>query len=185
LATVTLIGIALAVVLPSVADLGQAGRAAAGARRMAAAFQAMRWRAVARNRAHGLFFQRLAEGWVWYEVADGNGNDLRTAEVENGTDPILSGPHDLGDQDRLLRFGFPPRDAIPNIPPRGGNIRDLEDPVKFGRSNIVSFTPLGAASSGTLYLTDGRNELYGLVLFGPTVRVRVWRFDCRTGRWTL
>jgi hypothetical protein len=168
-----------------VADIGGAGRVAAGARAMAVSFHAMRWRAVALNRAHGLFFRRDEEGWSWLEVTDGNGNGLRTAEIRDGTDPVLSGPHRLEERDDRVKLGFPEGVAIPGIPPRGGSIVDLEDPVKFGRSDIVSFTPMGASSSGTLYVTDGRHELYGVVLFGPTVRVRVWRFDCRTGRWTL
>ncbi len=180
-----LLALGLAAVLPSVAEIGAAGRAGAGARQMAVAFQAMRWRAVAGNRARGLYFRPSEDGWCWYEVADGNGNGLRTAELRDGTDETLSGPHRLEDRDRLVRLGFPPVEVIPNIPPRRGNITDLEDPVKFGRSDIVSFTPMGASSSGTLYVTDGRNELFGVVLFGPTVRVRVWRFDRRTGRWTL
>ena len=56
--------------------------------------------------------------------------------------------------------------------------------MRFGRSDLVSFSPDGSASSGTLYVTDGRDGLYAVVLFGPTARVRVWRFDRRNGRWT-
>lgn len=185
LAVLALLAIGLAAALPTVADLGSAGRAAAGARLMATAFHAMRWRSVAENRAHGLYFERRDDGWVWYEVADGNGNGLRSAEIEDGTDGALSGPQRLEDRVSRVRLGFPAGGPIPRIPPRTGMIADLDDPVQFGRSNIVSFTPLGASSSGTLYVTDGRHELLGVVLFGPTVRVRVWRFDRRTGRWTL
>jgi len=185
LAVLALVAIGLTAALPTVADLGRAGRAAAGARLLATAFHAMRWRSVATNRSHGLYFERLDEGWVWYDVQDGNGNGLRSAEIEDGPDLVLSGPHRLQDRVGGVRLGFPPGGPIPRIPPRTGVIADLDDPIQFGRSNIVSFSALGASSSGTLYLTDGRNELYGVVLFGPTVRVRVWRFDVRTGRWTL
>lgn len=185
LIVLALLGIALAVALPSVADIGAAGKAAAGAREMAAAFQSLRWRAVARSRAHGLFFRQLDAGWVWYEVADGNGNGLRSAEIERGTDRTLSGPHRLEERVNDVSLGFPAGGSIPRIPPRSGTITNPEDPVQFGRSDIVSFSPMGASSSGTLYVTDGRNQLYGIVLFGPTVRVRVWRFDRRTGQWTL
>ena len=182
---ITLAGIALAAVAPTAADLQSEGRAAAGARQLAAAFQEQRWNAVGRHRSHGLFFAEDEGGWVWYEVSDGNGNGLRTAEVRDGTDAVLSGPHRLEDRIQGVRLGFLPGGGIPRIPPRTGVIDGRDDPVRFGRSDLVSFSPLGSASSGTLYLTDGKHRQYGVVLFGPTARVRVWRYDSRTNQWSL
>jgi hypothetical protein len=182
---VTLAGIVLAVMLPATADLQSSGRAAAGARRLALAIQAQRWNAVAHNRSHGLFFFDSGGHWSWYEVADGNGNGLRTTEVRNGTDTVLSGPHRLEDRIQGVRLGFLPGGGIPRIPPNRGTVGDDGDPVRFGRSDLVSFSPLGSASSGTLYVTDGKHRQFGVVLFGPTARVRVWRYDDRTGQWTL
>ena len=57
--------------------------------------------------------------------------------------------------------------------------------MRFGRSDLISFGPLGTASGGTLYLTDSRHRLYAVVLYGRTARVRVWRYDTREGRWKL
>jgi hypothetical protein len=91
----------------------------------------------------------------------------------------------MADRIAGVELGFPPGPAPSRIPPRSGTIADLTDPVKFGVSNVVSFSPLGRASSGTLYLSDGHHQLRGVVLFGPTVRVRVWRYDAREGRWRL
>ena len=119
----------------------------------------MRWRSIARNRTHGLFFERHGSGWRWFEVVDGNDNGIRTAEVANGTDPSLSGPQSLRERPGALRLGFPDAGPYPRIPPRSGNIERLDDPVRFGRSDVVSFTAQGSSSSGTLYLTDGREEL--------------------------
>lgn len=181
----TLTGLALAAVVPAFAELGAAGRVAAGAREMAMTFHALRWKAAARHRSHGLLFERQGESWVWREVADGNGNGLRTAEVRAGTDPTLAGPFRMEARVRGVRLGLLPGEGIPRIPPRGGVLDDADDPVRFGRSDLVSFSPLGSASSGTLFLTDGKNELYGVVLFGPTSRVRVWRYDRRVGEWKL
>jgi hypothetical protein len=84
-----------------------------------------------------------------------------------------------------VRLGFPGAGPFPRIPPRPGNIPHLDDPVQFGRSNIVSFSPIGASSSGTLYVTDGRDALYGVLLFGPSSRIRVWRFERSSGEWSL
>ena len=118
-------------------------------------------------------------------VEDGNGNGLRTAEVRRGVDPTVSGPHHLQDQVEDVRLGFPPGGPFPRIPPRTGNIVDTDDPVQFGRSDIVAFSPLGRSSSGTLYVTDGRRGLFAIVLFGPATRARVWRYDSVGGKWSL
>jgi prepilin-type N-terminal cleavage/methylation domain-containing protein len=184
-ATLALLAIAAAFLFPVAADLERAHRANAAAREIGTTLQALRWRSVATNRSHGLYFRNDARGWHWFVVGDGNGNGLRTREVRSGTDPTLSGPHRVEDSVPGARLGFPPATWLPRIPPATGAIRDRSDPVQFGRSDLVSFSPLGRASSGTLYVTDGRHALRGIVLFGPSARVRVWRLDLREGRWRL
>jgi prepilin-type N-terminal cleavage/methylation domain-containing protein len=185
MAVLALAGILLIITLPTLASMRTEGRVAAGAREIAMTFHALRWKSVARNSNHGLLFERLENGWAWFEVRDGNGNGLRSAELRSGIDQTLSGPHRLEDRDAKVGLGFPPADRLPVIPPRSGAIGALDDPVKFGRSDLVSFSPLGSASSGTVYLTDGRYKLYAVVLFGPTARVRVWRYDVREEIWKL
>jgi type II secretory pathway pseudopilin PulG len=182
LVILVLVALMTGLALPALAELRARGRAAAGARYMAVLFQQMRWQSVARSRAHGLLFEHDGQSWTWRVVQDGNGNGMRTAEVSNGVDPTLSGPHRLDRVVEHVDLGFPDDGPFPRVPPARGIISDTTDPVKFGRSNLVSFTRLGRASSGTLYVTDHRRELFAVVLFGPTARVRVWRHHL--GRWT-
>jgi hypothetical protein len=184
LAVVTLVGIVALIAVPQAAALAENGRAAAAARQIATTMQALRWQAVAMNRHHGLLFDRDARGWYWLVVRDGNGNGLRTAEVRGGVDPVLSGPHRPEDQVSGTALGYPGAGSFPDIPPRSGTVGGA-DPVRFGRSDLVSFSPEGSASSGTVFVTDRRNALYGVVLFGPSCRARVWRYDRRVGRWNL
>lgn len=184
LVALLLVGMALAVALPAAAHLWGAGRTAAAARQMATDLQAMRWRSVAGRRAHGLLFERDGRGWFWRAAQDGNGNGMRTRDVRGGADPVLSGPHRIENRLEHVRLGFPPGGPFPRIPPERG-LLDARDPIQFGRSDLVAFSHLGSGSSGTLYLTNGRDELFGVVLFGPTCRVRVWRYDVRARRWTL
>ena len=89
LIVLVLIGMALAVVLPSLAAIGSERAAGAAARELATGLQAQRWLAVAQRRSHGLYFEQIGDRWVWYAVRDGNGNGLRTDEVRRGTDPRL------------------------------------------------------------------------------------------------
>jgi prepilin-type N-terminal cleavage/methylation domain-containing protein len=185
LVALALIGIALLMATTALAGRRGAHAATAGARELAVTLQALRFRAIAANRNHGLYFERDGDGWRWFVVRDENHNGLRTGEILNGVDRKLSGPHRLSDRVGGVELGFPVATTLPNLPPRRGSINGLDDPVKFGRADIISFSPLGRASSGTLYLSDGRYALRAVVLFGPTARVRVWRFDTREGRWKL
>jgi hypothetical protein len=72
---------------------------------------------------------------------------------------------------------------IRKIPPAEGYIEDTEDPIKFGKSDIASFSPVGDSSSGTVYISDGRDRMMAVVLFGPTVRVRVWEYVHEENKW--
>jgi hypothetical protein len=183
LTVVALAALGLLAAAPALATLSTAGRAAAGARRLAVTLQALRFRAVSTQTAQGLWFENAAGGWRWWEVRDGNGNGLRTAEVRSGVDARVAGPFRLEDRVEHARLGFPPAPSIPRIPPATGPIVDRADPVQFGRSDLVSFGPLGTSSSGTLYVSDARHRLFGVVVYGRTARVRVFAYDTRSGRW--
>ena len=183
---VTVAGLLLVAVTPAAAKLLRASHTGAVARTLAAELSAQRWKATSQQRVRGLYFERDADGrWSWVEVLDGNGNGLRTAEVRSGVDPTAGRVRRLEDGPGDVTLGFPPGGPFPAIPPAGGTIGSLDDPVKFGASDIVSFGPRGTASSGTIYVTDGRDELLGVRVYGPTVRVRVWRWNRELGQWRL
>ena len=178
-----LVGLIASGVAPALARMRASALTAAGARHVTVMLHSLLWRSVAGRSVHGLYFVRQDGGWSWFEVLDGNGNGLRSAEVSGGTDPTLSGPHRLEDVVSGVTLGFPPGGPFPRIPPATGWIDNLDDPIRFGNSDLVSFGPLGTSSSGTLYLTDSRERLYAVVLYGPTARVRVWRYQPSSGRW--
>lgn len=184
LATLGVLAVTSMAMLPYVVGVRGSVLTAAGAWRIATVVEQQRWKAVAESRAHGLRFVQDARGWSWSEVRDGNGNGLRTSEVVDGTDPTLSGPQRLEDTVHPVRLGFPPGRAIPKIPPGKGSIERLDDPIRIGNTSLLAFGPLGGSTSGTLYLTDGRQTLYAVVLFGRTGRVRVWRYAWASGRWS-
>ena len=185
LAVLAIVAMAVAVTLPAAAMLRDGGRAAAGARTMATILSAQRWKSVAGHRVRGLQFRKVGNGWSWREVADGNGNGLRTAEITRGIDPVLTPDNSLERQVPDVRLGLPPGGPYPEAPPGTDLLNAGDDPVRFGRSDLVSFSPVGSASSGTLYVTDGRSGLFAIVLYGPTARLRVWRFLLRERRWRL
>jgi len=183
LVVLVVVALVSAAAVPAVGRMRRAALTAAGARHLAVTLHALRWKSVAEGMAHGMYFAADGSGWSWFVVRDGNGNGLRTAEVLGGTDPTLSGPHRTEDVASGVRLGFPPGGPFPRIPPANGWIDDHDDPIRIGNTSLLSFGPLGTASSGTFYLTDGRERLYAIVLYGKTARVRVWRYEPGSGRW--
>lgn len=183
-AVLAVLAIGVAVALPAASLIRDRGKTQAGARYLATLFAARRWTAVAQSRSEGLHFV-FAEGeWGWREVFDGNGNGLRTVEIGSGVDRYGSPRTLLDDRVQGVHVGLLPDRWVPEAPPGRDLLPPGGDPVRFGRSDIVSFAPDGRASSGTLYVTDGRRELWAVVLFGPTARTRVWRWREDLGRWT-
>ena len=185
LVALAILGAAAVVAVPAGTSMLSSARAEAGARQMRMRFRALRFKSVAVRRHRGLFFEQRGPGWVYFEVEDGNGNGLRTAEVRSGVDRTISGPHRLEDEIEKATPGIPPGGPYPEVPPGGERLDEASDPVQFGRSKLISFSADGSASSGTLYVTDRRSGLAAVVLYGPTARVRVWRWDGARHQWKM
>jgi hypothetical protein len=115
--------------------------------------------------------------------ADGDGDGVRGDDVGAGRDPLIGGARDLRSRYEGIDFGLLEA-AIPEVPPGHGSLAPFADPVRFGRSDIISFSPRGTSSSGTLYVSDGRSTVVAVVLYGGTGRIRIWRFDRDLGRWS-
>lgn len=182
-AVTALVALGLLVAVPTAVGLIEGARISAGAREMVTALRGARWLAVSRGRAHGLFFSQDASGWSWIIVGDGNGNGLRVAEVRAGIDTVVGDRVRLEDRVEGVTLGFPGVGPFPGVPPRRTGLIGDDDPVRFGRSDLIAFAPTGRASTGTLYLTDRRESLAAIVVFGASGRLRVWQFRARSASW--
>ncbi len=169
---------------PSLAGLHARSRLAAGTRRVAATLRAARGEAIARGRAVGVVFAARPTGGYDVELhEDTDGDGIQSADIAAGVDRRLGVPWRLGDLAPGVEFSFLPRPSIRKIPPQTGLIANLTDPIQVGPSDIVSFTPLGRCSSGTIYLSDGGSQMGAVVLYGPTGRSRLWRYVDVQDRW--
>ena len=65
----------------------------------------------------------------------------------------------------------------------GGELAPGDDPVRMGNSSLVSFSPLGSATSGTLYVAARRGPQMAIRVYGATGRVRVLTFDAQARQW--
>jgi prepilin-type N-terminal cleavage/methylation domain-containing protein len=151
------------------------------ARELVSLLEACRWRAMSESAYAGAVITRRGDSYVASVYLDGNGNGIRMQDITAGLDAPFHDPlilkRALGD----VEAGYL-RERVPQIPPKSGFITDTSDPVRFGRSDIISFSPKGDSSSGTIYLAcHSQGEMYGLVLYGATARLTVWRL--RSNQW--
>lgn len=129
----------------------------------------------------GIRFDRDDDGRVTFTLyRDMDGDGLRNADIRRGIDVPLAPPRRL-DLGRGIRFGFP-RPA-PRRDPSGRRLVRLGDPVRFNRSDLASFSPLGTSTPGSVYLTDHRGLLMAVRLLGRTGKVRIVTWDPETDTW--
>lgn len=130
----------------------------------------------------GVKFREQEEGVFTFTLySDGDGDGVRTRDIESGVDPPVGPPRNLHHFGRRVRLGFPlgpaPRDP-------GNRRRRLPpDPVRFNRSDLASFGPLGGSTPGSIYLTDGRSRLSAVRLFGRTGKAKILHYDVDTETW--
>jgi hypothetical protein len=127
--------------------------------------------AVRSNAYTAIRFERRGDE-VWYaRYRDGNHNGVLSSDIEAGRDPRVAGPFPLA-VGRTVRVGFLP--GVPAIPPDHGTLSG--DPIRFGHSDILSFSPLGSATPGTFYLVgDGAQAAVRVTGGSARVRLMVWR----------
>ena len=140
-------------------------------------FRKARSMAATRGVITALRFESEADGWHLSTYADGNRNGVRAADIRAGIDRRIAGPRQLTTGAGDVRVGINP--DTPAIPPDRGTL-DPADPIRFGQSNMLSFSPLGTATPGTFYLAGAHAQAAVRVTPG-TSRVRL--MVCRGGRW--
>ena len=93
-------------------------------------------------------------------------------------DPQVRPAERLAHQFPRVRVGLD--DGVPTI---DGEAAEGSGPVRFGRSQMASFSPLGMSTSGTVYvLGEGRSQ-FAVRVLGPTGRVRVFQYHYQSGEW--
>ena len=130
-------------------------RTHAAARFLAARMALARTAAVTRSATVALRFTGQAPAVSLATIVDGNRNGVRSSEIASGVDRAIHEPF-------ALEHLFP------------GVVIEL---AQFGVSGIVSFTPAGTASSGTVYVRGRNGTRFAVRVLGATGRTRVLRYD--------
>ena len=118
-------------------------------------------------------FRTARDGTVTFTLyRDGDGDGVLNRDIDAGTDPQIEPPQRLASLGREVGFGFPPGPAPPD-PSSPGHPLSLSDPIRFNQSDLASFSALGTATPGSLYLTDGVGRLLAVRVTDRTGRVRI------------
>ena len=167
----------ISITLPMTAVTTDAERARHAASFVATRFRLARQQAVARTASVGLVFDQLNGRWVVRVCADANGNGLRRSEVNAGIDRCFDGPHDLETMFPGVRV------AVDSTLQGPGGEPGSPDPVRFGASDIASFSASGSCTAGSLFLRSARDVQYAVRIAGVTGRTRILRYNPAAGTW--
>jgi hypothetical protein len=159
-----------AVAIPEILQSIRRPRAQAAARYLAALMVRARTQAAMRSATVALRFQTDSVGYTVAEYLDTNRNGVKTSEITAGTDRLLEAASHLPDLFPRVTIAFSQDGAT-------------FDPVQIGSTTLMSFTPQGTATSGSIYVRGEDGSQYAIRVLGATARIRVVRYDAGTHAW--
>ncbi len=167
---VALVAVLSAMAVPQVLASHDRSRGWMAARYLWSRVVLARTQAVSRGTFVALRFDRDGRGYSFSVYEDGNRNGVRTADIQAGVDRQVESPVRLFEQFPGVEIGVQP------------GLRGAA-PVQLGASSLLSFSPLGTATSGTIHVLGRDGTQWAVRVLGATGRTRVLRHDPRTLAW--
>ena len=165
-----LVSVLAAVAVPQVLVSLDRSRGFGAARYLGTRLALARTQAVARGASVALQFVDGPRGIRFGAYQDGNRNGVRTVDISTGVDRQVEPTVSLSELFPGVQIG---------IVPAG----DEDDPLQIGRSNLMSFSPSGTSTSGTIYVRGADGTQWAVRVLGATGRTRVLRFDAAKKEW--
>lgn len=156
--------------VPQLTTAVDRGRARAAARYLASRMILARTQAVSKGATVALRFDTQVAGIGIAAYVDGNHNGVRTLDIDAMIDRQLEPPVALADLFPGVAIGLSP--LLPGT-----------DPIQIGSTNLLSFTPNGTATSGSIYVLGKDGTQYVVRVLGATGRTRVLRYNALTRLW--
>jgi hypothetical protein len=170
-------GVIAAMAAPLTAGVVEAGRIRHAAGFLSSRFRLARQEAIARSANVGVVFDIEDEGWRLRVCRDGTRNGLRRADVQSGVDPCFDGPYALDELFPSVTIAVDPALRGPGGEPGSA------DPVRFGSADIVSFSPLGSCTAGSVFLRSRSGQQFTVRVGGLTSRIRVLWYEPAQSAW--
>ncbi len=179
LVAVTLFATAAAMAVPITWASVEYSRTSGAARFVAGQLALSRMEAVRRSAFVAIRFERYDGSYRLTRYLDGNGNGVRRSDVDRQVDRLEGAPTQIEHHFSGVVFGV--YEGVPAVTP-GEDASDAA-PVRIGPSEFLSFSPLGSATSGTMYLRGRGGHQFAVRVLGVTGRITVLRFDRQNRRW--
>lgn len=166
--------------VPSLGAWLERDTARLSARYLAGKLHHARLEALKRNVHVAVRFGEAADGYPFSLFADGNDNGVLERDIAAGIDWPLAAPDRLGDhfRDVTLRVAA----TVPAIE-AAGVVAAGSDPLRIGRGSLVSFSPTGTCTSGSLFVAGRGSTQAAVRMLGVTGRLRVLWFDAAARAW--
>jgi type II secretory pathway pseudopilin PulG len=164
-----------AISAPVAASVIDASRARQAAAFLGARFRLAREQAVTAGANVGVVFDQVGGRWQVRVCRDGTRNGVRRADIQSGADPCVDGPYDLSQLFPGVDVSVDPQLRGPSGEPPSA------DPVRFGSSNIASFSPTGSCTAGSLFLRSRAGAQFVVRLSGIAGRLRLLWYERANG----
>ncbi|HEX5097785.1 MAG TPA: GspH/FimT family pseudopilin [Acidimicrobiia bacterium] len=154
-------------------------RAEGAVRYVAGRMASARFEAVRRSAYVAIRFVPQSDG-IWLRAfVDGNRNGVLSGDITRGLDVPITSDERLDHHFSGITFGILPN--VTGLDP--GQPFNAGDPVQIGSSTLLSFSPLGASTSGTLFIRGQRGTQFAVRILGATGRTRTFEFNFGDARW--
>ena len=146
-------------------------RAIAAARRLAQQCGTARFHAVGRGQYVALQFTPAGDDYRAQMYADGNRNGVRASDVADRIDTPLGEGVLLSQDYPGVRIALDPAIGLG------------ADPIRLSGSALLSFSPSGTATAGSVYVLGRDGTQLTVRVLGATGRTRVLRYERSTRSW--
>jgi type II secretory pathway pseudopilin PulG len=167
------------IAIPTMQSAREYRAARSGARYLAARLQQARMESLKRNVVVAVRFDPGDES-RFAVYGDGDGDGVLQSDIDHGVDRLITPAARLTDYLGPITLRI--NQDVPE-PETGAPLTAGGDPLRIGRSPLLSFSPLGTATSGTLYLAGPAGPQMAIRILGATGRMRVLRFDTAARQW--
>lgn len=181
LVVLLILGLVFALSVPALSDLLAEEGLQAAAREVSAILTTARARAVFQGAEVGVKWISSGGDLVLSVYQDGNGNGVTTADIKKGVDRLVAGPYWFRSKYPGISFSFVP--GFDDLDPGGAPIGPLTDPLRFGRSDICSFSPLGKASPGSVYLSNRKRRQAAVRVTPANAKIQIFTWHGKSLKW--
>ena len=178
LLAITLMVIASGAAIPLAYSSVDRSKAAGGASYVAGRMALARFEAVRRSAYVAIRFIARPDGYWLQSYVDGNRNGVLTRDIALGLDPPITAGERLDYHFSGVEFGIQPN--VTGIDPGPFN---PSDPIQIGSSMLLSFSPTGSSTSGTLFIRGLRGHQFAVRVLGATGRTRILEFNFGARAW--